>query len=463
VSTTAPIAAPPDADSYYARHQKVYPREVSGRFARLRTVAVVVLLGLYYLLPWLNWGDRQAVLFDLPARKFYLLGLVLWPQDFIFLTWLLVLAGLTLFFSTALGGRLWCGFACPQTVWTEIFVWMERLTEGTRTRQMKLDRGPWTVEKAARKTAKQALWIGFSLWTGLTFVGYFTPIRALLPAALHLQLGGWELFWSLFYGFATYGNAGYMREQVCKYMCPYARFQSAMFDRNTLVITYDVARGEPRGARARNVAAASLGQGDCVDCTMCVQVCPTGIDIRKGLQYECIACAACIDACDDVMDKLGSPRGLIRYTTQNALDGRPSRILRPRVLVYATLLMMVFGVGATGLVLRKPVALDVMRDRASLYRETADGDIENVYNLRIMNKTEKPQQVRLSVSGPGGVRLDPRQPTDFDVAAGEAYAVAVRVQAPASSAPGGRPIDFHLHLLGRGDVVVDERSRFIAP
>ena len=463
MTAQAPPDALPDAESYYARHQKVYPREVSGRFARLRSLAVIGLLGLYYLLPWLNWGPRQAVLFDLPARKFYLLGLVLWPQDFIFLTWLLILAGLTLFFSTALGGRLWCGFACPQTVWTEIFVWMERLTEGNRARQMKLDRGPWTVEKAARKGAKQVLWIGFSLWTGLTFVGYFTPIRALLPAAMHLEVGGWELFWSLFYGFATYGNAGYMREQVCKYMCPYARFQSAMFDRDTLVITYDTARGEPRGARARHVAAASLGQGDCVDCTMCVQVCPTGIDIRKGLQYECIACAACIDACDEVMDKVGSPRGLIRYTTQNALDGRPSRILRPRVFVYATLLTVIFGIGATGLAFRQPVALDIMRDRTSLYRETADGDIENVYNLRIMNKTEQPQHVRLSVSGPDGIRLDARQATTFEVPAGEAYGVAVRVQAPPASHPGGRPINFHLDLTDRSGVAINERSRFIAP
>ena len=456
----APVA---DAESYYARHEKVYPRETSGVYTRLRTAAVCVLLGLYYLVPWLDWGPRQAVLFDLPARKFYLLGLVLWPQDFIYLTWLLVLAGLTLFFVTALGGRLWCGYACPQTVWTEVFVQMERWAEGSRARQMKLDQGPWTAEKVGRKCLKHVLWVSFSLWTGLTFVGYFSPIRQLVPAALHFSLGGWELFWTLFYGFATYGNAGFMREQVCKYMCPYARFQSAMFDRNTLIITYDAARGEPRGSRPRNAPAAARGQGDCIDCTLCVQVCPTGIDIRAGLQYECIACAACIDACNGVMDKVGSPRGLIRYTTENALEGRPNRIVRPRVIVYATLLLIVFGAGVTGLALRKPVALDVMRDRASLYRETAAGDIENVYNLRIMNRSERPQRVRLSLDDASGLHLDPAQPDRYEVPAGEAMPLAVRVQAPATGASGGRSFAFVLELLDAGGVSLHEPSRFIAP
>jgi len=457
------LAKSTEPDSYYAKHQKVYPREVSGRFTNLRNLSTLVLLGLYYVLPWVPWGARQAVLFDLPARKFYLFGLVLWPQDFIFLTWLLVLAGLTLFFATALGGRLWCGYACPQTVWTEVFVQMERFAEGGRARQMKLDRGPWTLEKIARKSGKQVLWISFSLWTGLTFVGYFAPIRQLIPAAASFDLGGWELFWTFFYGFATYGNAGYMREQVCKYMCPYARFQSAMFDRNTLVITYDTVRGEPRGARARNVDPRSRGLGDCVDCTVCVQVCPTGIDIRHGLQYECIACAACIDACDEVMDKVGSPRGLIRYTTQNALDGKPSKILRPRVLVYATLLSLITAVGVVGLALRKPVALDVMRDRSSLYRETTGGEIENVFNLRLLNKSEHPQRVRLSVTGIDGVHLDPSQHDVLVIAAGDAYPVAMRVQAPPDQFHGSRSIYFHLDFLDAPGKTLVERSRFIAP
>ena len=274
------LATPPESESYYAAHQKVYPREVAGRFTRLRIAAAWVLLGLFYLLPWVRWNGRQAILFDLPARQFHLFGLTLWPQDFIFLAWLLVMAALSLFFFTAIAGRLWCGYACPQTVWTEVFLWLERVTEGDRARRMKLDAGPWTRERWLRKGSKQFLWIAFALWTGFTFVGFFTPITELAARTLAFALGPWEAFWLLFYGFATYGNAGFLREQVCKYMCPYARFQSAMFDKDTLVITYDAGRGEPRGGRRRGTDPRVAGLGDCTDCTLCVQVCPTGIDIR---------------------------------------------------------------------------------------------------------------------------------------------------------------------------------------
>ena len=349
MSDTTKTAQPPEAGLYESA-AKIYPREVEGRFANLSKLATYVLLGLFYLVPWLMWDDRQAFLFDLPARKFYLLGLTLWPQDFIYLAWLLMILAYSLFFFTALGGRLWCGFACPQTVWTEAFIWMEQWTEGTRSQRMKLDKAPWSFNKFRRKFSKQFLWITFALWTGFTFVGYFQPIRDLGMDILALNVGGWTLFWGLFYGFATYGNAGYMREQVCKYMCPYARFQSAMFDKDTLIISYDEARGEPRGARKKTVDPKQAGLGDCIDCNMCVQVCPTGIDIRDGLQYECIACAACIDVCNDVMDKMNYPRGLVRYTSHNAMEEQqPMRVLRPRVLIYGALLLALligFGVKA---------------------------------------------------------------------------------------------------------------------
>ena len=305
---------PTQSASLYESAAKIYPREQSGRFANLSKLATIVLLGLFYVVPWLNWDERQAILFDLPARKFYLVGLTLWPQDFPYLALLLIIAALSLFFFTALAGRLFCGFACPQTVWTEAFIWIEQWTEGTRSQRMKLDKAPWSWNKLRRKGSKQILWVAFALWTGFTFVGYFTPIRQLGLDILALNVGGWTLFWGLFYGFATYGNAGFMREQVCKYMCPYARFQSAMFDKDTLIISYDEKRGEPRGSRKRSVDHKEAGLGDCIDCTLCVQVCPTGIDIREGLQYECIACAACIDACDSVMDRMGYPHGLVRYT-----------------------------------------------------------------------------------------------------------------------------------------------------
>ena len=411
----------------YVAQEKIYPREVTGRFARLRVLSVWGLLGIYYLLPWFNWNDRQAVLFDLPARKFFIFGLVFWPQDFIFLALLLIIAALALFFFTAIGGRLWCGYACPQTVWTETFLWMERYAEGDRTARQRLDRGPWDANKLARKSAKQFMWVSFALWTGFTFVGFFSPIRTLGQGVMTLSLGPWETFWILFYAFATYGNAGYLREQVCKYMCPYARFQSAMFDKDTLIITYDGERGEPRGARKRNTNPREQGLGDCIDCTWCVQVCPTGIDIRQGLQIECIACAACIDACDDVMDKMGSPRGLIRYTTEHALHHEPTRLLRPRVLIYGGLLgALVIGF-VVAIALRSPVSLDVLRDRNTLYRLTDDGNVDNVYTLRILNKSESEQRFRIEAHGASALMLIPAD-REYRVASGDVYSLPLRVR-----------------------------------
>jgi len=374
-----------EVDALYVSEKKIHPREVDGRFQRLRNLAAFVLLGLFYLAPWLRWDGRQAVLFDLPARKFYILGLSFWPQDFVFLALLLVIAGVSLFFFTALAGRLWCGYACPQTVWTEVFVAIERWTEGDRGARMKLDVAPWSWNKLRRRGTRHVAWIVLALWTGFTFVGFFTPIRELAVRTYPFAWSGWETFWVLFYALATWGNAGVLREQVCKYMCPYARFQSAMFDGDTLIIAYDEPRGEARGARKRGTDPKMLGLGDCIDCTICVQVCPVGIDIRNGLQYECIACGACIDACDSVMDRMGSPRGLVKYTSAHAAAGKPARVLRPRVLVYAALLLvLVVGTGAA-IALRAPLIVDVLRDR-SLGRLVADGAVENTYTLRIINK-----------------------------------------------------------------------------
>ena len=357
------------------------------------------------------WNDRQAVLFDLVSRRFYIFGLVLYPQDLIYLSALLMISAYALFLFTAVAGRLWCGYACPQTVYTEIYMWFEHKLEGDRAQRMRLDEGPWNLNKIWRKSAKQGVWILFGLWTGFTFVGYFTPIQGLAASALQLGFGPWEWFWVLFYGFATYGNAGYMREQVCKYMCPYARFQSAMFDKDTLIISYDTARGEPRGARSKKADPAKLGLGSCVDCTLCVQVCPTGIDIRNGLQYECIGCAACIDVCDGIMDKMGYEKGLIRYATQNGLAQKFTRqqmiqrILRPRVLVYTAILLLICTAFVVSIALRDPFRVDVVRDRASLARIVEDGRIENVYRLQIMNSAEETQRYRVKVDGLPSVRV----------------------------------------------------------
>ena len=442
--TTAPVL--------YAAQQKVYPREVSGHFARLRIAAAIMLLGLFYGVPWLHWNGRQALLFDLPARKFYIFGLTLFPQDFYLLAWLLIVAAVSLFFFTALAGRLWCGYACPQTVWTEVFVWMERLTEGNRSQQIKTDLGPWTLRKLARKTGKQTLWIVFSGFTGATFVGYFSPIGGLAERIATAGLSFWEGFWVLFYAAATYGNAGFMREQVCKYMCPYARFQSAMFDRDTLIITYDAARGEPRGVRGRD---------NCIDCTLCVQACPTGIDIRNGLQFDCIACAACIDACDAVMTKIGSPPGLVRYSTQSEIDGVPRRILRPRTLIYASILMLLVSGFVYAVAHRSPVALDVIRDRNTLYRELDDGRIENVFTVRIINKDQHAHTFRLYTSGLQNAVVDSDSPAQ-QVDAEEVKTVVVRVRIPPAQEHGGRQFTLLARASDDPKLTAASPARFFA-
>ena len=448
--------------SMYESAKKIYPREIGGRFDKLSKLATVTLLGLFYAVPWFLWDGRQAVLFDLPARKFHLLGLTLWPQDFPYLALLLIIAALSLFFFTALAGRLFCGFACPQTVWTEAFVWMEQWTEGTRSQRMKLDKAPWSITKFRKKASKQFLWITFSMWTGFTFVGYFTPIRELGVDILALNVGGWTLFWGLFYGFATYGNAGHMREQVCKYMCPYARFQSAMFDKDTLIISYDEARGEPRGGRKRSVDHKAAGLGDCIDCHLCVQVCPTGIDIRDGLQYECIACAACIDACDSIMDKMNYPRGLVRYTTEHSLLNETTRVLRPRMLVYGTLLLILIVALATAMATRTPLRLDVMRDRNSLYRELPNNVVENIYTLKIINQSEQPRTFALTVDGVEGYSLDGID-DEFTIAGGEILNQPVRVRVARDSAYGIATITFAVAAIDDASVRAAQDSRFIGP
>ncbi len=451
-------------DALYVKTEKVYPREVSGRFNRLRVLAVIALLGLYYVLPWIMWDGRQAVLFDLPARKFYLFGLVLWPQDFIYLALLLVIAGLTLFFFTALAGRLWCGYACPQTVWTEVFLWMERWTEGDRPQRMKLDEGPWTREKVLRKTAKHSLWVIFALWTGYTFVGFFSPIADLGGRVFSMALGPWETFWVLFYAFATWGNAGFLREQVCIYMCPYARFQSAMFDKDTLIIGYDETRGEPRGSRKRGLENKPAELGDCIDCTLCVQVCPTGIDIREGLQYECIACAACIDVCDEVMDKVGYERGLIRYDTQSGMEGKRAKVLRPRTLIYGSLLALLLVGFGVSLATRVPVSLDVLRDRTSLYRVIEGVTVENVYTLKVANRSETPRQFIISASGLPGLAVDMSDHT-LQLAGGEIREVPIRLRAPLEDLPRGAgfTVDITVTAEDIASITATTQSRFMAP
>jgi len=438
-------ARPPAADhaapveqALYEVRKKIYPRAVHGWFAAWRWLFVLGTQAVFYGGPWLQWNGRQAVLFDLAGRKFYIFGLVFWPQDIVYLTVLLIISAFSLFLFTAVAGRLWCGYACPQTVYTEIFMWIERKVEGERLARMKLDAQPLSARKVTLKFIKHGLWIALALWTGFTLRGIFTPIHTLGSELLQLHAGPWESFWMLFYGFATYGNAGWMREQVCKYMCPYARFQSVMFDQDTLVITYDRERGEPRGARARSADHKSKGLGDCVDCNICVQVCPTGIDIRNGLQYECIGCAACIDGCDQVMDKMGYPKGLIRYSTENALKQRlPAqgifkRIFRPRVLLYTAILWAIIIAAMITLYQRVPLKVDVIRDRGNVMHDGDAAEVQNVYRLQIMNTQEVAREMRISVSGLDGIEIEGAT-RPVQVGPASSLMVPVRVEAPRAS------------------------------
>ncbi|MFO1272013.1 MAG: cytochrome c oxidase accessory protein CcoG [Rubrivivax sp.] len=474
MNPTPAAAESPHSVWLYQAARKIQVKSVQGRFVNWRWAAVWLTLGVFYGLPWLNWNGRQAVLLDLGARRFYIGGLVLYPQDFIYLTALLLLAAYSLFLFTAVAGRLWCGYACPQTVYTEVFMWIERRIEGDRAARLRLDAAPWSAAKVARRGSKHAAWLAVALVTGFTFAGYFAPIRSLAAQVLAFELSGWQAFWMCFYGFATYGNAGFMREQVCKYMCPYARFQSAMFDKDTLIITYDAGRGEPRGARSRKADPAALGLGSCTDCNLCVQVCPTGIDIRKGLQYECIGCAGCIDACDGVMEKMGYAKGLVRYDTQNGmalgLSGRDRlrRVLRPRVMVYSTVLMLIVAAVATSLALRAPFKVDVVRDRASLARIVDNGQVENLYRLQVMNATEQVQRYRVAAAGLPGLAL--QGPTEVSVAPAEARWVTLALRVPpeqaAAAAPGVHAIRFDVERVADGSDAartLHEKSTFVIP
>jgi cytochrome c oxidase accessory protein FixG len=475
-----PIAIDVIEESLYEVRQKIYPRSVSGTFARWRIVLVIATQLLFYGLPWVSWNGRQAVLFDLIQRKFYIFGLVLWPQDVIYLTLLLILSALALFLFTAVAGRLFCGYACPQTVYTEIFMWIERKVEGDRFARIRLDgeEWPWSIHKWHLKITKHFLWLVIAFLTGFTFIAYFTPIETLSTAILYLSLGPWQTFWLFFYSFATWGNAGFMREQVCKYMCPYARFQSVMVDKDTFLVTYDKIRGEPRGSRSKSDDHTTLGLGDCVDCSICVQVCPTGIDIRDGLQYMCIGCGTCIDACDQVMEKVDYPKGLIRYTTERAIEDQESNqsairhILRPRVLIYAAFIAVLATTFLISLATRNPLRVDVMRDRGALAREVDGVRIENIYRIQIMNASEHNMNVQVQASGLPNLQILNSQGqlvTEIKVGPASNLLIPIKVStAIGVNESGNYPIHFDVlaqELSGDGMIIRnrEEKSSFIIP
>ncbi|WP_019339292.1 cytochrome c oxidase accessory protein CcoG [Stutzerimonas stutzeri] len=461
VRNVTPPAKPDASGDLYAAREKIYTRAFSGLFRNLRLVGGALLFLLYFGTVWLTWNGRQAVWWDLPERKFYIFGATFWPQDFILLSALLIICAFGLFFITVFAGRIWCGYTCPQSVFTWVFMWAEKVTEGDRNQRMKLDKAPMSANKFLRKAAKHSIWLAVSLAIGITFVGYFTPIRDLVPDLVTFQVGGWAAFWVGFFALATYGNAGYLREQVCIYMCPYARFQSVMFDKDTLIVSYDPRRGERRGPRKKDADYKAMGLGDCIDCTMCVQVCPTGIDIRDGLQVECIGCAACIDACDTIMDKMNYPRGLISYTTEHNLSGQKTRLVRPRLIGYAVALTAMMGVFAYAVSDRALVKLDVLKDRV-LYRENEQGRIENVYTLKVMNKAQTEQTFIIEAVGLEGLQYEGRN--QIRAEAGELVTVPVELSVAPEQLPSStNEVVFHIRSADDSTIEDEADSRFIGP
>ncbi|MDI9245720.1 cytochrome c oxidase accessory protein CcoG [Marinobacter sp. CHS3-4] len=446
----------------YASRKKIYVKEVKGFFQRIRNISLTALMGMYFLFVWISFDGQPMIYFDLPAREFHLYGITFFPQDLILLSGSLIICAFGLFFITTLFGRVWCGYTCPQTVWTFIFMWVEERIEGSRNQRMKLDKAPSSGSKLAKKSAKHAAWLLIAFATGLTFVGYFYPIRELIADLFTFQANGWAYFWVSFFTVATYLNAGWMREQVCLYMCPYARFQSVMFDPNTRVVSYDPNRGEPRGSRKKSADPKELGLGDCIDCGQCVQVCPTGIDIRDGLQYECIGCALCIDACDEVMDKMNYPRGLIRYTTENELEGKPSKLVRPRTVGYGVaLLLMIFAIGYT-IATRVPATLDAERDRGALFKFNGQGRVENTYTLRIGNMTEVPQTFNLSVSGLETIQILTDKTITVDSSDHRTLPTVVDVD-PKVISSASNSIVFTMTSETDPSLSVETESRFVGP
>lgn len=451
-----------EEDPFTHRREKIYTRSIEGFFQRIRLYTGWPLLLGFFLLPWLNWNGHQAIWFDLPERKFYILGLTFWPQDFPMLAWLLIIGAFALFAVTVWAGRVWCGYTCPQTVWTAIFMWAEQVAEGSPNQRRKLDQQGWNTEKVLKKGLKHAMWFGVAFVTGFTFVGYFSGAREMAVDLVTFNLNHWEIAWIIFFTMATYINAGWLREQVCMFICPYARFQSVMYDPDTLAVAYDKTRGEPRGARKRGGDKPGA-LGDCIDCQLCVQVCPVGIDIRDGLQYQCINCALCIDACDSVMDKVGYPRGLIRYATEHELVGQPRSRVRPRLIGYGVALIAMLGLFANTLATRVPFNIDVLKDR-SLYRENREGWIENVYTLKIMNMDQREHRYQLTVTGLPGLRFELDQDARLELLPGELIELPVRVSAdPQQIETQENTIEFRVEAEGSPDMVREKSNRFIAP
>lgn len=456
----------PEEKSLYVAREKIQVREIHGLFQKIRSYSLWGLMALFFATPWLTWDDRQAVLWDLPARQFHIFGITFWPQDFFLLSGLLIIAAYGLFTITNLAGRVWCGYTCPQSSWSFVFMWIEEKIEGTRNQRIKMDKAEMSKEKFIRRSAKHIAWLLLALATAVTFIGYFSPIRELVPNLVTFALNSWEIFWIGFFTLATYLNAGWLREQVCIHMCPYARFQSVMFDQDTLIVSYDEKRGEGekgRGPRKKGVDPQAEGLGDCIDCSLCVQVCPTGIDIRDGLQYQCIGCALCVDACDSIMDKMGYERGLVRYTTEHELQGGKTNFFRPRLIGYATVLLIMMSALVYAMASRTAVEVDVIRDRGALYQITPNDTVSNAYTLEMMNMSQHEHSYRVKVIGlPSSFTSDIPELITLESNELRAFPISIEVD-PADLAVSKSNIKFVVYDEATQEEVSSEESRFIAP
>lgn len=446
--------------------KKIYTRSISGLFNTIRNTSVAFLMLGFFLLPWLNMNERQAVYFDITNRQFNIFFMTFWPQDFILLSALLIICAFGLFFITVFAGRVWCGYTCPQTIWTLIFIWIEEKVEGRRNNRIKLDNQGFSFSKLIKKSIKHSAWLFVAFMTAFSFVGYFSPIRDLFPNMANMILNWWEISFLIICTVLTYLNAGWMREKVCIYMCPYARFQSVMFDPDTLIVSYDTKRGEPRGARKKDsydpIDAGNLTQGDCIECELCVQVCPTGIDIRHGLQYQCIGCALCIDACDSIMDKMEYPRGLIRYTSESSLEGKPTHWLRPRIIGYFVALVAMIGLLVFFLNTREPLNIEIIKSRGSLYSMTDSDNVSNSFTLKVMNMSQDTHNYKIEVSGMENISLSNHDM--LTLAPGEVVDVLLNVIVPMSSVQ--RPnntITFSLEQLDGKKFRIEKEGRMTCP
>ncbi len=459
---TDKTGSPSQYKSLYVADDKIYTRKITGFYQRVRRYTGIPLLAGFLLCPWLILDGRQAILFDLPARKFHVFWLTFWPQDGMYLAWLLIISAFLLFTVTTLVGRVYCGFTCPQTVWTQMFIWVESQIQGDRNKRIKLDSQPWNTNKIIKKGSTLFVWFSIALITALTFVGYFVPIRELLMSFVDFSVHPVAAFWTAFFTAATFLNAGFMREQVCKYMCPYARFQSVMYDKNTLAVRYDHLRGESRGPRKPNEDYKAKGLGDCTDCSWCVQVCPVDIDIREGTQYECIDCGLCVDACNSVMDKMGYERGLIRYTTQDSIAGGETKIFRPRLIGYAIALLIMVSFFTYSIANRVPVGIDVLRDRGVKLFRVRGNNVENVYSLKLNNKDRNGHKYELKVEGVTDYKL--RGAKNIYLEEGEVLTLPIRLSiAKDDLKSSNTPVTFIIQALDNPEMNAAQEARFISP